>query len=224
MPPAPPAPPSPPPLFSIVVVHYQGTVAHEIFLRGVGSLLGQRFKNFEILCYHDGPLLDPGLASPVPIRATETRFNDFGHSLRDIGIRAARGEYIVHFNADNVLYPEALEQIAAEIARPPRVAKPDGTPLDSNDIIIFPVKMFGLIRVWPHVAQYKGLADWFEILNGNPPVLQNIDCMQLVMKRRLWLDEGGWYDKSELSDGLMYQKFADKYGYRTVGGVLGEHH
>jgi hypothetical protein len=48
--------------------------------------------------------------------------------------------------------------------------------------------------------------------------------MQLVMKRQLWLDEGGWYDKSELSDGAMYEKFAAKYGYRTVGGVLGEHH
>ena len=212
------------PLFSIIVVHYQGTVPHEIFLRGVGSLLEQRFKSHEILCYHDGPLLQPDVASPVPIRATERRFNDFGHSLRDIGIRAASGDYIVHFNADNVLYPDALERIAAEITRPPRVIKPDGTPLDANNIIIFPIKMFGLVRVWPHVAQYKAAADWFEILNGNPPVLRNIDCMQLVMRRRLWLDEGGWYDKSELGDGQMYEKFAQKYGYRTVGGVLGEHH
>ena len=221
----PPAPPSAPPLFSVIVVHYQGTVPHEIFCRGIASLTAQSME-FEILCYHDGPLLQPELEMPVPIRATETRYNDFGHSLRDLGIRAAAGEYIVHFNADNVLYPDALERIAAEIARPPRVVLPDGKPLDANDIIIFPIKMFGLLRVWPTVAQYKGKhkPDWFEILTGNPPIARNIDCMQLVMKRQLWLDEGGWYDKSELSDGVMYEKFCGKYGYRTVGAVLGEHH
>jgi hypothetical protein len=161
---------------------------------------------------------------PVPVRATPQRFNDFGHSLRDLGIRAARGEYIVHFNADNVLYPDALEQVAAEIARKPRIFKPDGTPVDTNDMIIFPIKMFGLMRIWPHVVQFKGKPAWYEIMNGNPPVMQNIDCMQLVMKRQLWLNEGGWYDKSVAGDGQMYQTFGRKYGYRTVGPVLGEHH
>ena len=222
MPPA--APPPTSPLFSIIVVHYQGTVPHDTFLRGIASLHAQTFADCEILCYHDGPLLQPELATPVPIHPTETRFNDHGHSLRDIGIRAASGEYIVHFNADNILYPDALEQIAREIARPPRLLGPDKKPIDTDNIIIFPIKMFGLLRVWPQVAQYRGKADWFEILNGNPPFVRNIDCMQLVMKRQLWLDEGGWYDKSEQSDGVMYEKFAGKYGYRTVGGVLGEHH
>src|SRR5687768_14120246 len=101
--------PASPPLFSIVVVHYQGTVPHDIFLRGIESLRSQTFRDHEILVYHDGPLLEPDVATPVPIRPTEKRFNDWGHSLRDIGIREARGEYILHFNADNILYPVALE-------------------------------------------------------------------------------------------------------------------
>ena len=74
-------------MFSFVVVHFQGTVPHDIFLRGIASLQNQTFKSFEILCYHDGPLLEPRLAMPVPVRATPQRFNDFGHSLRDLGIR-----------------------------------------------------------------------------------------------------------------------------------------
>jgi hypothetical protein len=53
--------------------------------------------------------------------------------------------------------------------------------------------------------------------------VRNIDCMQLVMKRELWLAEGGWRDKSERGDGEMYQQFTQKYGYRQVGPVLGEH-
>jgi hypothetical protein len=212
------------PLFSIIVVHYQPSVPHERFLRGIESIKAQTFGDYEILCYHDGPLSEPGLAMPVPIRATERRFNDFGHSLRDIGIREAAGEYIVHFNADNVLYPDALEHIAAEIARPPRIFDNQRRAVDTNDIVIFPIKMFGLQRVRDYLVQFKGGATWYEILTGNPPIAQHIDCMQFVMKRELWLAEGGWYDKSELGDGKMYQKFAAKYGYRNVGPVLGEHH
>ena len=47
--------------------------------------------------------------------------------------------------------------------------------------------------------------------------------MQLVMKRSLWLAEGGWSDKCMNADGILYERFAAKYRYRTVGPVLGEH-
>jgi hypothetical protein len=161
---------------------------------------------------------------PVPVKCTANRFNDWGHSLRDLGIREARGDYILHFNADNVLYPNALEEITKEIRREPRLIDLNGKVYDPPDIVIFPVKMIGLQRVNGIVMQFKGDAPFHTILTGIPPVPQNIDCMQLVMRRQLWLAEGGWHDKRELSDGFMYQKFARKYGYREVGDVLGEHH
>jgi len=212
------------PLFSIIATHYQPVIPHPVFCRGVESVRNQTFKDYELLCYHDGPLTDPAVEMPVPIRCTPVRHNDWGHSLRDLGIREATGEYILHFNADNVLYPNALATIAAEIARPPRLKDQSGRILDSNDIVIFPIRMFGLQRVNGAVVQFKGSPPFFTILTGNPPVVQNIDCMQLVMKRSLWLSEGGWADKRELSDGFQYQRFAAKYGYRECGPVLGEHH
>jgi hypothetical protein len=212
------------PLFSIIVVHYQGTVPHEVFCRGIRSLQAQTFRDFEILAYHDGPLQQPGLEWPVEVRCTPTRHNDWGHSLRDRGLREATGDYIVHFNADNILYPHALATLAAEIARPPRLKAPDGRILDGNDIVIFPIAMFGLQRVNGMVAQFKGNPKFFTLMTGNPPTMQNIDCMQLVMRRQLWLDEGGWADKRALSDGYQYERFARKYGYRECGPVLGEHH
>ena len=211
------------PLFSVVVVHFQGTVPHDIFCRGIASLHAQTFKDFEILAYHDGPLLDPAVAMPVPVRCTERRHNDWGHSLRDRGIREAAGDYIVHFNADNLLYPEALATIAAEIAREPRILDQNGRVYDTNDIIIFPILMHGLIKFRQWTMQMKKRQDFYVILTGIPPAVQFIDCMQLVMKRELWLREGGWYDKRELGDGHMYEQFVQKYGYRTVGPVLGEH-
>ena len=211
------------PLFSIIIVHYQGVNSHETFLRGLRSIEQQKFRDFEILCYHDGPLSHPDLQFPIPVISTERRYNDWGHSLRDMGIRKATGDYILHFNADNILYPEALEEIAKEIKRGPRLFDQLHRPIDTNDIIIFPIKMWNLIKFRGHTIQLKGLPQFFLLLNGVPPILQNIDCMQLVMKRELWLAEGGWYDKRELGDGFMYQKFAQKYGYRNVGPVLGEH-
>jgi hypothetical protein len=59
------------PLFSIVVVHYQGSVDHGTFLRGIASLQAQTCRDFEILCFHDGPLLDSSAALPVPVTCTE---------------------------------------------------------------------------------------------------------------------------------------------------------
>lgn len=212
-----------PPRFSIVVVHYQGTVPHSVFCRGIESLRAQTFPDYEILAYHDGPLLNPTVALPVPVRCTEVRYNDWGHSLRDRGIREARGEYIVHFNADNVLYPSALEEINREIERPQRLLNGEPIVEDTNEIIIFPIRMWGLMRPRDRVIQYKGDPKFYLILTGIPPVVQNIDCMQFVMKRELWLREGGWADKRELSDGFQYQKFARKYGYRAVGPILGDH-
>ncbi len=212
------------PLFSVIVIHYQPTIPHPIFMRGIKSLQVQTFKDFEILVYHDGPLTDASAEMPVPVRCMEKRYNDWGHSLRDRGIREATGDYILHFNADNILYPHGLAEIAKEIHRQPRLQDQTGKILDPNDIIIFPVAMVGLQRVNGRVMQFKGSPPFFSILTGNPPVVQNIDCMQLVMKRSLWLAEGGWADKRELSDGFQYQRFAAKYGYREVGPVCGEHH
>lgn len=212
-----------PPTFSIIVVDYQGVNSHEAYLRGLNSIEAQTFRDFEVLCYHDGPLLRPHESFPRPVICTERRHNDWGHSLRDMGMRQARGEYILHFNADNVLYPDALEEIAREIRRQPRLIDGSRAPLDTNDIVIFPIKMWNLIKFRGLTLQLKGDPNFFVTLNGIPPVVKNIDCMQLVMKRTLWLQEGGWHDRRELGDGYMYERFASKYGYRYVGPVLGEH-
>ena len=204
------------PKFSIIVPHYDGVISDELFLEGMDSILKSTYKNFEVLVYHDGPT-----SRPIPqsfksvydyhnidykIRETKTRYNDWGHSLRDLGIREAKGKYILHFNPDNILYPDVLEGIST---------------LD-DDIIICPIILEGTVRtnkgmLRTHNPQHKVLMDAY------PPVHQNIDAMQLVMKTDLWRKFGGWYDKSEQADGLMYQQFCQKALARYSHHVIGLH-
>ena len=61
------------------------------------------------------------------------------------------------------------------------------------------------------------------IMDGIPPVFQNIDCMQLVGKRSMWFAEGGWYDKQETSDGLIYRGLCRQYSYTSFGTIMGKH-
>ena len=42
---------------------------------------------------------------------TEKRFNDYGHSLRDMGLKNIKGEYVLLTNADNYFIPKTIEFI-----------------------------------------------------------------------------------------------------------------
>jgi len=84
--------------------------------------------------------------------------------------------------------------------------------------------MEGMVRTGEYVMRTydpKHLAT----LTGAPTMLYNIDCMQLVMKRSLWLKYGGWYDKSETSDGVMYSRFVEENKSKTryISEFIGLH-
>ncbi len=219
------------PRFSVIAVHYQPTQTDEIFRRGIGSVLSQTFTDFELLIYHDGPLARPvpEVGGKVPeVRCTGQRHNDWGHTLRDRGIRDATGDYLLFFNADNILYPQCLAELERESRRPYR-HRENARILDTDHILIFPIvcnDAYLFIAPDGRMALKPMGANSGEafLMTGNPPLYGNIDCMQLVMKRSHWLAEGGWKDKSANSDGVMYPKFCQKYGYRTLTRVLGEHY
>jgi Glycosyl transferase family 2 len=212
------------PRFSVILVHYQGATSHRELCRGVNSLVAQTYQDFELLAYHDGPLLDMSVAMPVPFMCMDRNYKDWGHTMRDRGIHEAKGDYIIHFNSDNILYPNALEQISYAIDRSPRILDAQTNKVvDTNDIIIFSILMRGTQRVGSYLAHSATKPEYTLLMTGNPPVLAYIDAMQLVMRRELWLAEGGWYDKTHDGDGVMYQNFGVKYGYRAIDTVLGEH-
>lgn len=205
--------------FTIVVPHYDGSISDEEFTTGINSLSSQTFKDFEVLIFHDGPLsrdLPEINVTDYKVIITKNRKNDWGHSLRDLGIKYAKGEYIIHFNPDNILYPNALETIFSKLSE-----TDDNVP---NNIVIFPVLMKGMCTNGKILWREKQNADKKKLIfTGFPPIRNNIDCMQLVMKKSLWVSNGGWYDKTEQSDGNMYPLLVQKYEARYCSEILGEH-
>jgi len=106
------------PRFSIIVVDCDSHTPRESAKRGVDSLLSQTFRDFEVVFLHDGlkqiPYeheFDLSAFDKIKTVYSKTRYKDWGHSLRNYGMRIADGEYILHFNIDNVLYPKCLEQV-----------------------------------------------------------------------------------------------------------------
>lgn len=59
----------------------------------------------------------------ISYECTKTHFNDYGHSLREIGLEKATGEHILITNADNYYSPKGLEFINKAIVN--NTSKPD---------------------------------------------------------------------------------------------------
>jgi len=199
--------------FSFVVPHYDKSISDEVFLEGMESISKSTYKDFEVLIYHDGPVSRPlpdidHLDLNYKFKQTKKRYNDWGHTLRDAGIKEAKGEYIIHFNPDNLLDPNVLEEMSKI----------------NHDIIICPIIMEGVCRVGNELFRTRNTEDRV-ILDGFPVARHNIDAMQLVMRRSMWLLYKGWYDKSEQSDGNMYQRFvSDNPGAtKWCGNIIGVH-
>lgn len=210
--------------FTVIVPHFDQSISDDTFSRGIQCLLDQTYKDFEVLIYHDGPTSRPipdiwkHLGDRVYIEATPRRENNWGHGNRDKGIKRSKGEYIVHFNPDNILYPFALEELVKESEKPYSMV-----PTTKN-IIVFPILMRGMQGngklVWRDVENAEKN---YMIFTGYPTMKYNIDAMQLVMTGNLWDKYNGWYDKSKESDGNMYPRFVHENGARYCSKILGEH-
>jgi hypothetical protein len=48
--------------------------------------------------------------------ATSSRYHDYGHTLRDLGLRLKTGNYTILTNADNYFIPKTIEFLKKEVA------------------------------------------------------------------------------------------------------------
>lgn len=203
--------------FTIVATDYDGSVSPDILRRFLTSLKNQTFKDFEVIIMHDGVR-----SNPVPEEFTvienfhfvESMFraNAWGHNLRSLGMKMAKGDWIINTNTDNVYYKDALQNLADSIE-------------NNIPIMIAKVKMMGMNE--------KGLFRWYDkprdytksvILTGKPPVFGNIDMMSLIANRYVWEQVHYWYDITETSDGSIYELITHMFPYKNLDFIIGEHY
>ncbi len=132
-----------PPTIEIIAVTYQQPGPLRVLVQ---SFLNQTAANWKLTVIHDGPstefdaMMEAYAADPrVKFWSTATRHNDWGHSLRDEGIKRATGDYLLQTNGDNYYVPRFVEFVNAKIeAHDPDVVifnmvhshdRPGGMPL-----------------------------------------------------------------------------------------------
>jgi hypothetical protein len=192
--------------FTIIVTDYDQWVDRKNALLGIRSLQNQTFRDFEVLIIHDGPRTRDAhadlelskLTADYHLIETETRTNKWGHPQRDLGIKLAKGKYIIHFNIDNNLEPYALEALSESF----HDVECDG--------LVFPIRQ--------HVNNKVS------ILGGYPPVHCGIDCLQMCASTEAWRAIGGWHNYEESSDGWLYMELYEKFRIEPLFVVLGDNY
>ena len=213
------------PFFTIVVPWRADHVPEERFVKMLDSLIEQEEKDFELLIYHDGELPFPVPKKiqerfdtlGVELIITDEWYRDWGHSLRDLGIKAAKGEYVILVNSDNLLY-NVLHRMKKSIIKSGK-----------QRFYTFPLKMIGLkiglaIDGTNKAVMYTtGKPEDSVILKGNP-VPRSVDVMSIVARAEAWKSIGGWHRKDINSDGQLVLELKEKYGCVVEGKtIMGEH-
>ena len=84
----------------------------------VQSMLNQSKKDWILTVIHDGPNKEFDqimesykkiLPNNINFENTSKRYNDYGHSLREMGLKNILGDYVLLTNADNYFVPGAIE-------------------------------------------------------------------------------------------------------------------
>lgn len=102
-----------PPFISVVLTHYNRP---ELLEQAVTSLFNQTVDNFEVILVDDGSNREEALAY---LDALEPEFarrgwkilriqNSFAPAARNCGVKAARGEWVLFFDDDNIAMPEMV--------------------------------------------------------------------------------------------------------------------
>jgi len=192
------------PKFSIIIVDCESHTPRDTAKRGVDSILSQTFRDFEVIFLHDGVKQKPyerefDLSTLTKVKTvyTNTRYKDWGHSLRNYGMRIADGEYILNFNIDNLLYPTCLEKIN-DCLEKDKVRK---------DIVIFTI------------IHHKHTVP---ILTGDPVMHAQIDCLQLVASREAWRSIGFWHSTDYDADGYLYMELCSQFKPFYINEILAE--
>lgn len=116
-------------------------------------------------------------------------------------------DYMAHLDDDNILYPHFLQKNIDALEQSP-----------DAQFSICKVIHFGPL------PSHLGLPP--QVISGIPPVLRNIDTLQVVVRAKAMLECGWEHQSGELgyyNDGFTYERLGKMFSYVEVPEILGIH-
>lgn len=204
--------------YSVIIAYYRACDEdEEKLLRLLNTLAYQEYDDFEVLIVHDGQLDKPEVLDdyeeffPIRFLCTDKHYNNWGHESRDLGIRMSEGEYLLITNHDNNYRKGIFKRI-------------DSVLDDKIGMYIFNVRMVGMRSQDGKIGYDKPRdSNVSLILTGNPVEVGNIDIMQVVIARNIWIHYKGWYRKEKDSDGMILRKMSKNFRFKQDSFIMGEH-
>ena len=195
---------------SVTIITPTFNRSQNIIKRCFASVDAQTYTNWNHLVLVDDEHLEPHLSSDIIHTNSKREFicmgkrtNNYGNSPRQLGIEKGCGDYFVFLDDDNVIFPNYLETLVKYLE-------------DNTDKSIAICK---IIHMGPLPGRF---GEPPKILDGKPPVLQNIDTLQVCVRAEV-VKKLGWLDKGYLADGYSIQNWAENYKYGFVDEILGVH-
>jgi len=177
-------------VITIVCVAYRRPAAIQVLIH---AFLAQTSQDYRLMIIHDGPdermeALLAEYCERFPERMeclfTEKRHNDFGHSLRQIGLERTTSEFVMFTNDDNYYVPTFVEIVTATLHS------------TQCDVVLFDV-------LHSHENAGDTVAPAYSVLTTEPR-MNRFDVGAGVFRTSL-AKSVGWRDRSFAADGVFIE-------------------
>ena len=219
------------PPVTVCLVHHERP---ELLRMAAGSALAQDYPNLDAVLVDDGSESPAAQAALAEVEAdfaargwrVVRQENRYVGAARNTAARAARGEWLLFLDDDNVLFPDAVSRLvrAARFAEADCVPAAsirftgDGDPRADTASHGTPIRFIGAARAWSHVANVVGdtcalvRRDVFEAAGG------------FTEEYRVGLEDLAFYNRL-IRAGRRIEPLPDPvYYYRMGGPGIKQHH
>ena len=212
------------PPVTVCLVHHERP---ELLRMAAGSALAQDYPDLDAVLVDDGSESPAALAALAEVEAdfagrgwrVVRQENRYCGAARNTAARAAKGEWLLFLDDDNVLFPDAVSRLvrAARFAGADCVPAAsirftgDGDPRADGAPLGTPIRFLGAARAWSHFTNVVGDAcalvrrDVFEAAGG------------FTEEYRVGLDDLALYNRL-IRDGRRIEPLPDPAYYYRMGG------
>ena len=212
------------PPVTVCLVHHERP---DLLRMAAGSALAQDYPDLDAVLVDDGSESPAALAALAEVEAdfaargwrVVRQENRYVGAARNAAARAARGQWLLFLDDDNVLFPDAVSRLvrAARFAGADCVPAAsirftgNGDPRDDGAALGTPIRFLGAARAWSHFSNVVGDAcalvrrDVFEAAGG------------FTEEYRVGLDDLALYNRL-IRDGRRIEPLPEPVYYYRMGG------